>query len=108
VASRELVEGDLEAAWYFETEVTDPEVCGPFSHCVGFIINAFLGPSYVSAWSFTPGFHHRIWWVDGGDQPPLAIIAGTSSDDRSGQVQADALLDSLVIGEPGPHPVETE
>jgi hypothetical protein len=94
-------------AWYFEAEVTDPGVCGPLAQCAGFI-NVLLGPSYVSAWSFEPGSHHRIRWVDGGDQPPLAIIATTSSDDRSGQARADALLETLVIGEPGPHPVETE
>ena len=117
--SEELIDGIITAepvrteiggrgAWYLEVDITDPEVCGPFGHCAGFVINAFLGPSFVSAWSFEPGYHQRIWWVDGGDQPPLAVIASTPSDDRSGQTQADALLDSVVFGEPGPHPVDTE
>lgn len=92
------------SAIYFEAEVTNPDACGPFSHCAGFVINTFLGPSAVSAWAFEPGIHHRVWWIDGGDEPPFVIIASTPSNDRSFQPRADELLASLKIGEPKPHP----
>jgi hypothetical protein len=36
------------------------------------------------------------------------IIAATPSDDRTFQATADALLDTLVIGDPAPHPVPFE
>lgn len=50
------------------------------------------------------GVHQRIWWIDGGAEAPLVIIAGTPGNDRSYQTKADELLDSLVIGEPQAHP----
>ncbi len=93
-------------ATYFEAEVTDPDVCGPFQHCAGFVINTFLGPSQVSAWSFEPGVHHRVWWIDAGDQPPLVIIAADFTGDHDFGKAVDELLDGLVIGEFGPHPVD--
>ena len=48
-----------------------------------------------------------MWWVDGGDHEPLVIIASTHSSDSgvSFQGDADQLLATLAIGEPGPHPV---
>jgi hypothetical protein len=91
------------SAVYFEAEPAE-SVCGPLQHCAGFVINTFLGPSAVSAWAFEPGIHDRVWWVDGGDQPPFVIIASALSDDRTAQDRADELLASLEIGEPQPHP----
>ena len=56
----------------------------------------------------TPVVRHalsdRPLWVDGGDQSPLVIIAGAPSGIEGFRDTADQLLDSLVIGEPGPHP----
>jgi basic membrane lipoprotein Med (substrate-binding protein (PBP1-ABC) superfamily)/DNA-binding SARP family transcriptional activator len=94
------------SAVYFEAEVTDPGVCGPFQHCAGFVINTFLGPSQVSAWSFEPGVHHRVWWIDGGDHPPLVIIAADLTADQGFGEAVDELLEGLVVGEFGPHPVD--
>lgn len=94
------------SAIYFEAEVTDPDVCGPFQHCAGFVINTFLGPSSVSAWAFEPGVHHRVWWIDGGEHPPLVIIAANLAATPDFDASVDALLEGLEIGEFGPHPVE--
>ncbi len=92
-------------AVYFEVEITNEDVCGTFGYCAGFIINTFYDVGGISGQSFERGFRHRVWWVDGGDEPPLVIIASTRSGDRSFEARADELLGSLVIGEPGPHPL---
>ena len=102
----EEIEVGGRSAVYFEAEVTDPDVCGPLQHCAGFVINTFLGPSQVSAWSFEPGVHHRVWWIDGGDHPPLVIIAANLAGNQDFGAPVDALLEGLVIGEFGPHPVD--
>jgi hypothetical protein len=95
-------------AVYFEVEITDDDVCGTFGYCAGFIINTFYDVGGISGLSFERGFRHRVWWVDGGDQPPVVIIASTPSGDRSFEARADELLGSLVIGKPGPHPLGEE
>ena len=60
----------------------------------------------TSGWSFLPGFHSRIWWVEQDDEAPLGIIATTRSTNRDFQADADALLETLSIGPVEPHPVE--
>ncbi len=74
------------------------------SYCAAFLLNTITPEYGLSGWSFEPGFHQRIWVVDGGDHPPLVVIASTRSDGRSFQTEADGTLDRLVIGEPQPHP----
>ncbi len=91
------------SAVYFEAEPAN-SVCGGLPHCAGFVINTFLGPSAVSAWSFEPGSVDRVWWVDGGDEAPFVIIASALADDLEFQNRTDELLASLEIGEPLPHP----
>jgi hypothetical protein len=73
-----------------------------------FLVNTITEERGITGWSFEPGFHQRIWVVDGGDYAPLVIIAATSSNDRSFQAEAEALLDKLVIGGPQPHPLAGE
>ncbi len=103
-APERVVIGGREAT-YFEAEISDQQVCGAFGFCVGFIVNQiFPDPVGLSGWSFEPGFHHRIWWVDGGDEPPLVILATTRTADADFQMVADEVLPNVVIGEPGPHP----
>ena len=70
----------------------------------GFIVNT-IDEDSISGWSFEYGYHQRVWWVDGGDQPPLVILAGVPSGIESFREDADRLIDSITIGEPGPHPV---
>jgi hypothetical protein len=91
-------------AVYFEVEIASRDVCRSDDFCIGFVISTIDEFGGISGWAFELGFHHRIWWVDGGDEPPVLIIAATASADRSFQVQADELLDALVIGDPQPHP----
>lgn len=99
---------------YFEAEITDPAVCGSASFCVGFIANTVKpgpqngGEGVISGWGFVPGLHHRIWWIDQGTEAPLVIVAVTPTSDRTSQAEVDALLDTLIIGDPQPHPVPFE
>lgn len=92
-----------QPALYFEADVEE-KVCGPFSHCAGFVINTFLGPSQVSAWAFEPGAQDRVWWVDGGEHEPFVVIVRGQPGDTDFREWADVLLDSLRIGEHLPHP----
>jgi basic membrane lipoprotein Med (substrate-binding protein (PBP1-ABC) superfamily)/DNA-binding SARP family transcriptional activator len=93
-------------AVYFEAEVVDVSTCGPEEWCVGFLVNTTTTGGGISGWAFQPGFHQRVWVVDGGEHPPLVVIASTPSDDRSFQAEADDFLSRITIGEPGPHPLE--
>ncbi|HSM65565.1 MAG TPA: BMP family ABC transporter substrate-binding protein, partial [Ilumatobacteraceae bacterium] len=95
-------------AVYFEAEIADSDLCGDFMYCVSFAMNTIGRQGFMSGWSFEPGIHQRIWWIDQGNEAPLVIIAATPSDDRAFQATADALLDTLVIGDPAPHPVPFE
>jgi len=105
VSNRSRVDMGGRETVFFEVEIADASACGRFGYCAGFIINHIFEDGDVSGWSFEHGFHHRVWWVDGGNEPPVVIIAATRSDDRSFQAQADELLSTLIIGEPEPHPV---
>lgn len=102
-AGPEQTEIGGRSAVYFEAEPAD-SICGGLQHCAGFVINTFLGPSAVSAWSFEPGSVDRVWWVDGGDEAPFVIITSALADDLDFQDRTDELLASLEIGEPLPHP----
>ena len=107
-AGPERVQIGGREAVYFEAEVTDRDVCGNFDYCAGFLVNTIDEQGNVSGWAFQPGVHHQVWRVDQGDEPPLVIIVTTPSYDRGFQDQATTLLDTLVMGEPAPHPVPYE
>jgi basic membrane lipoprotein Med (substrate-binding protein (PBP1-ABC) superfamily) len=107
-AGPDRVEIGGRTAVYFEAEIADSDVCGDFSFCVSFAVNTIGRQGFASGWSFTPDIHQRVWWVDQGDEAPLVIIAATPSDDHTFQATADALLATLVIGDPAPHPVPFE
>ncbi|MFT7475800.1 MAG: basic membrane lipoprotein Med (substrate-binding protein (PBP1-ABC) superfamily) [Verrucomicrobiales bacterium] len=93
-------------AVYFEAEITDASTCGPEAYCVGFLVNTTTTGGGISGWAFQPGFHQRVWVVDGGEHPPLVVIASTPTDDRSFQSEADDFLSRITIGDPGPHPLD--
>ncbi len=99
-----VVIGGREAV-YFEAQITNTEVCGTFLWCAGFIANTVDEQGNISGWSFDPGTRQRVWWIDQGDEQPLVIIAATRSGDTGFETRADELLDSLIIGDPQPHPV---
>jgi hypothetical protein len=98
VAGREAV--------YFEVEVADDYECGSYGYCAGFLVNVVTNEFGISGWSFEPGFHQRVWVVDGGQFAPLVIVASTPADDRSFQPEVDAFLDRISLGEPAPHPLD--
>ncbi len=92
------------SALYFEAEVADVDVCGSSGFCVAFLVNTVFENGGVSGATFELGLHRRVWWIDGGDDGPLVILAGTPRNDRSFQAKADELLATVVIGDPQPHP----
>ena len=49
-----------------------------------------------------------MWWVDQDNEPPLVIVVTTPSTERAFQSRAAELLDTLVIGDPEPHPIPYE
>ncbi len=100
----ELTEIGGRQAIYFEVEVTDADLCGSSGFCVAFFVNTVFENGGVSGATFELGQHRRVWWIDGGGEGPLVIMAGTPRNDRSFQAKADELLDTVVIGEPQPHP----
>ncbi len=110
VVSSEPVSVELAGrdAIYFEAEITDDTVCGNNGYCAGFIVNDVTPELAISGWSFEPGFHQRIWVVDGGPHPPLVIVTATPADDRSFHAEVDAFLDRITIGDPQPHPIPGE
>lgn len=101
----EQVEIGGRDAVYFEAEITDRDVCGAFSYCAGFLVNTVDERGNISGWAFQPGIHQQVWWVDQDGEAPLVIVVATPSADRNFQDQAAALLDTLVIGDPAPHPI---
>ncbi len=95
-------------AVYFEAEITDRDVCGDFGYCAGFLVNTIDEQGNISGWAFQPTVHQQVWWVDQGDEPPLVIIVTTPSGRPDFENRAAELLDTLVIGEPAPHPIPFE
>ena len=89
----------------FGVEVADDVECGREGFCIGFLINT-MGADGITGWTFERGVHQRVWVIDGSGYPPLVIIAETLSDGLDFQATADALLETLVIGDPQPHPVD--
>ena len=95
-------------AVYFEAEVTDPAICGTVGYCAGFVVNTIDGAGRISGWAFQAGDHQQVWWVDQDNEPPLVIVVTTPSTERAFQSRAAELLDTLVIGDPEPHPIPYE
>ena len=114
VSGPEEVEVGGRAAIAFDVEIADPAMCGADYEgegvtgpplCIGFIISNVEDDGEIVGYAFEPGFHVRVYWVDQGDQPPVAILVGTPIDDTSFNAQADALLETVFFGDPQPHPV---
>lgn len=89
---------------YFEAEITDPTICGASDYCVAFMLNAIDDEGAISGRSFWFGVHHRVWWVDQGDEPPVVIVVAAPSIDPDFP-EADDLLATLDFGETRPHPI---
>ena len=84
----------------FDLSVADDFPCGPQ------ICAAFVAAFGQTGKDLTPGIQFRVWYVDGGDHAPLAIIVGSGQDDPDAHLAAaDELLATIEFGEPEPHPV---
>lgn len=83
----------------FVVDVATDFPCGP-SFCAGFI---------TSAWTDSIAFERSesrvVYWVDGGDHEPLVVLVGRDAGGEAWLETAEALLDTVELGEPGPHPI---
>ena len=87
----------------FEAEVRDRSVCGTENFCVGFATN-----NLVNSLAFEIGSKAVVYWVDMGDQPPMAVFIGSPSNDDDWEATAEELLATIEFGEPGPHPIDID
>lgn len=92
--------GGLDAV-QFDVAVTDEVECGD-EFCVGFATNRLVN----SMW-FDPGTGYRVWWIDGGDESPIAINIGDGSDPEFTE-RAQAVLDTITFESVGPNPIPSE
>jgi hypothetical protein len=65
-----------------------------------------VAPDSITGWTFEPDRDERVWVVDGGDHQPLVLVAGGSPNAPDQRSAAEAVVASMVIGDPGPHPVD--
>lgn len=104
-----LVDGDPvdttlggRAAVRFDVAPSEDFPCGPEA-CAGFVTNEWIDSTH-----FEPGKRRTVWWVDGGVHGPLAVLVGRDAGDTDWLDTAEAVLDTVELGEPGPHPVGDE
>lgn len=86
-------------AMRFDVEPADDFPCGP-DVCAGFVTNAWVDGTH-----FEPGKRRTVWWVDGGTHGPLAVLVGRDAGDTEWIRTAEAVLDTVELGDPGPHPI---
>ena len=86
-------------ATVFDVSLDDSFDCGP-DECAFFADNRRLN----GLW-FDPGVDYRIWWVDTGDEAPVAISVGGGRGGTAFFDRAQELLDTVVFGEVRPHPI---
>ena len=56
---------------------------------------------------FDRGVGYRVWWIDGGDESPIAINIGDGSDPAFTE-RAQAVLDTVTFESVGPNPIPSE
>jgi hypothetical protein len=92
--------GGLDAV-QFDVAITDEVECGE-EFCVGFATN-----SDVNGMWFDRGTRYRVWWIDRGDEAPIAIDIGDGSDSEFTE-RAQAVLDTVTFESVGPNPIPSE
>jgi hypothetical protein len=92
--------GGLDAV-RFHVAITDEVECGE-NFCVGFVTNRRVN----DVW-FDSGTGYRVWWVDGGDESPIAVAVG-DGDDPDFLERAQAVLDTVTFESVGPNPIPEE
>ncbi len=80
----------------FQVETT-PSKCG-LQFCVGFATNRL-----INSIAFEPNIRYTVYWVDQGDEAPIAIVTGRA-DEGFGQM-IDELLGTIAFDEPAPDPI---
>lgn len=81
----------------------DPESVGQIG-CIGFATNRD-----VRALAFYKSQNYRLWWIDGGDEAPIAISVSDGDAQRMEFFeQAEALLDTVRFESVGPNPIPSE
>ena len=104
-----ITEGPVETtlggrnALRFEAQVTDESMCGPEPFCIGFATNQL-----ISNLQFVPGSKSVVYWVDMGDEVPLVVYIGSPEDNDDWEATAEAILESVEFGEPGPNPIDLD
>jgi len=87
----------------FEAQVTDESMCGPEPFCIGFATN-----NLVNSLQFVPGSKSVVYWVDMGDETPLIVYIGSPADNDDWEATAEAILETIEFGEPGPNPIDPD
>lgn len=92
--------GGLDAV-RFDVELTDEVACGP-DFCVGFATNR-----RVNGMWFDRRIGYRVWWIDGRDEAPIAVVIGDGGDPAFVE-RAEAVLDTVEFESVGPNPIPAE
>jgi hypothetical protein len=94
---REVSLGGRDAK-VFDVSLAPDFPCGP-DFCAGFV------SARVAGMMFDRNYNYRVWWVDGGEYEPLAIVVGSGPEDSDFFAKSEALLSTIAFDTPGPHPV---
>ena len=92
--------GGLDAV-QFDVAIDEGFECGD-GFCVGFATNRRVN----NMW-FDPETNYRVWWIDGGDESPIAVNIGDGADPEFLE-RAEAVLDTMVFESVGPNPIPSE
>lgn len=89
-------------AMRFVVRLDDAYPCGPRT-CASLLSSRGSGELELSR-----GTDWLVWWVDlGPDVEPLALVAATSGNEGFRRT-LDEIVGSIVLGEPQPHPIQTD
>ncbi len=103
-----VTEGPVETtlggrdALRFEVQA-DESMCGTEDFCIGFATNQL-----INSLQFVPGAKSVVYWVDMGDELPLAVYIGSPEDNDDWEATGEALLETVEFGEPGPNPIDPD
>ena len=90
-----------EDAIYFDVRISPEVSCVPSpDFCVIFAMSRD-----IDGVVFRKGIDYRVWWVDGGEFDPIAVIVGAGLQGEEFFEEANVVLDTLAFGEWAPHPV---
>ncbi len=93
------------SAVQFDMQLSDDAQCGgDDDSCVAFVTNRL-----VNGHPLERGALYRTWWIDEGDESPIAIIAAVDNDSQLDWFDtAESVLGSLNFGDTSPNPIPAE